>query len=42
MKKFKLDKKTSKRLALLSMTGMIFVTGLTGCGKKETKQTKER
>lgn len=37
MKKFKLDKYTSKRLALLSMVGMISITGLTGCKKKEVK-----
>ena len=37
MRKFKIDKNLSTRIASLSMAGMIFVTtiGLTGCSKKE-------
>jgi len=35
MKKFKIDKEISKRLAALSMAGMILVTGLAGCSKNK-------
>ena len=37
MRKFKIDKNTSRRLAALSAAGLIFVTGLTGCKKNEEK-----
>lgn len=37
MRKFKIDKKMSTRLAALSMAGIIFITGLTGCKNKNDK-----
>ncbi|MBR6690120.1 MAG: hypothetical protein IKL65_02185 [Bacilli bacterium] len=37
MRKFKIDKNLSTRLAALSAAGIIFVTGLTGCKSKENK-----
>lgn len=37
MKKFKIDKNTSIRLAALSAAGLIFVTGLSSCKKTEEK-----
>ena len=37
MRKFKIDKNLSKRLAALSAAGIILVTGLTGCKSKENK-----
>lgn len=40
MKRFKLDKKISKRLAALSMAGMILVTGLSGCSKKNSNDNE--
>lgn len=38
MRKFKIDKKISKRLAALSASGIIFVTALTGCKKEGQTQ----
>ncbi len=37
MRKFKIDKNLSTRLAALSAAGIILVTGLTGCKSKENK-----
>ena len=37
MRKFKIDKNISRRIAALSAAGFIFVTGLTGCKSKENK-----
>lgn len=37
MRKFKIDKNLSRRIAALSAAGIIFVTGLTGCKSKENK-----
>ncbi|MBQ2946875.1 MAG: hypothetical protein IJE04_03380 [Bacilli bacterium] len=37
MRKFKIDKNISRRIAALSAAGVIFVTGLTGCKSKENK-----
>lgn len=39
MRKFKLDKTTSKRLSALAMAGMIFVTSLSGCKNNEKDET---
>lgn len=39
MRKFKLDKTTSKRLSALAMAGMIFVTCMSGC--KNNNETEE-
>lgn len=39
MRKFKIDKNLSTRIAALSAAGIILVTGLTGCKSKESKQT---
>ena len=38
MRKFKIDKNLSTRIAALSAAGIILVTGLTGCKSKESKQ----
>ena len=38
MRKFKLDKEISKRLAAFSMAGMILVTGLVGCSKNKKNE----
>ena len=40
MRKFKIDKKLSTRIAALSAAGIILVTGLTGCKSKENKTEK--
>ena len=40
MKKLKLDKKVSTRLALFSMIGMISVSGLTGCKQKGNNESE--
>lgn len=40
MKKLKLDKKVSTRLALFSMIGMISMSGLTGCKQKGNDESK--
>ena len=37
MRKFKIDKNLSTRIAALSAAGIILVTGLTGCKSKENK-----
>lgn len=37
MRKFKIDKNISRRIAALSAAGVILVTGLTGCKSKENK-----
>ena len=37
MRKLKLDKRVSTRIAIFSMTGMIAISGLTGCKKKENQ-----
>lgn len=37
MRKFKIDKNLSTRIAALSAAGLILVTGLTGCKSKESK-----
>ena len=40
MRKFKIDKNLSKRIAALSMAGLIFVTNLAGCKKQSNNKTQ--